>query len=288
MKDSFEVYYISIRETGASFFSLKFIKAFFFYISFFIYYYYVCAGLSKRTTSEGLREAFSKFGNVVHARVVTDRVSGYSKGFGFVRYGTIEEAAEGIKGMDGKFLDGWVIFAEYAKPRPPPPSQAQSSQPPLSVSSSPPINYTTQTTQSWSSSQSTRASEPLPSHSNHTPQETQTPNYSYHSAQTLQSPPSYNSVPPSNYSSEVPPPPSSFASVRASNYSQDSESQLGYSVPPSTYAPQASQPPTYQPSSHVSAPTFNFPPQYSNPENLSSQSSSCQHQQTEYESSTSK
>ncbi|CAN6457914.1 unnamed protein product [Victoria cruziana] len=78
------------------------------------------SGLSKRTTTEKLREAFSKFGQVVHARVVTDRVSGYSKGFGFVRYATMEEAAEGIKGMDGKFLDGWVIFAEYARPRQPP------------------------------------------------------------------------------------------------------------------------------------------------------------------------
>ncbi|KAF7112154.1 hypothetical protein RHSIM_RhsimUnG0254600 [Rhododendron simsii] len=75
--------------------------------------------LSKRTTTEGLREAFAKFGEVVDARVVTDRVSGYSKGFGFVRYATLEDAAEGIKGMDGKFLDGWVIFAEYARPRPP-------------------------------------------------------------------------------------------------------------------------------------------------------------------------
>lgn len=36
------------------------------------------------------------------ARVVTDKVSGYSKGFGFVRYATIEEAAKGIEGMDGK------------------------------------------------------------------------------------------------------------------------------------------------------------------------------------------
>ncbi|RVW37301.1 Organelle RRM domain-containing protein 2, mitochondrial [Vitis vinifera] len=79
--------------------------------------------LSKRTTSEGLHEAFSKFGQVVNARVVTDRVSGYSKGFGFVRYVSLEDAAEGIKGMDGKFLDGWVIFAEYARPRPPPSPQ---------------------------------------------------------------------------------------------------------------------------------------------------------------------
>ncbi|KAJ8467259.1 hypothetical protein OPV22_029811 [Ensete ventricosum] len=71
------------------------------------------SGLSKRTASEGLREAFSKFGQVVYARVVTDRISGFSKGFGFVRYATLEEAAEGIKGMDGKFLDGWVIFADF-------------------------------------------------------------------------------------------------------------------------------------------------------------------------------
>ncbi|XP_047324219.1 organelle RRM domain-containing protein 2, mitochondrial-like [Impatiens glandulifera] len=78
------------------------------------------SGLSKRTTPEGLQEAFSKFGQVIHARVVTDRVSGYSKGFGFVKYVTTEEAAQGIKGMDGQFLDGWVIFAEYARPRSPP------------------------------------------------------------------------------------------------------------------------------------------------------------------------
>lgn len=78
------------------------------------------SGLSKRTTTERLREEFQKFGEVVHARVVTDRVSGYSKGFGFVQYATIEDAAKGIEGMDGKFLDGWVIFAEYARPRPPP------------------------------------------------------------------------------------------------------------------------------------------------------------------------
>ncbi|XP_058088860.1 organelle RRM domain-containing protein 2, mitochondrial-like, partial [Magnolia sinica] len=87
------------------------------------------SGLSKRTTSEGLREAFSKFGQVVHARVVTDRVSGYSKGFSFVRYDTLEDAAEGIKGMDGKFLDGWVIFAEYARPRLPPPPQTNGPSP---------------------------------------------------------------------------------------------------------------------------------------------------------------
>ena len=78
-------------------------------------------GFGKPTTTEKLHEAFSRFGEVVHAKVVTDRVSRYSKGFGFVRYSTLEDAAKGIEGMDGKFLDGWVIFAEYARPRQPPP-----------------------------------------------------------------------------------------------------------------------------------------------------------------------
>ncbi|KAJ8631693.1 hypothetical protein MRB53_025016 [Persea americana] len=58
------------------------------------------SGLNKRTTSEKLHEAFSKFGEVVQARVVTDRVSGYSKCFGFVKYATIEKADQGIKGMN--------------------------------------------------------------------------------------------------------------------------------------------------------------------------------------------
>ncbi|KAF0924521.1 hypothetical protein E2562_010166 [Oryza meyeriana var. granulata] len=87
------------------------------------------SGLSKRTTTDGLKEAFAKFGEVIHARVVTDRVTGFSKGFGFVRYATVEDAAKGIEGMDGKFLDGWVIFAEYARPRPPPQQPETNSQP---------------------------------------------------------------------------------------------------------------------------------------------------------------
>ncbi|KAH9651247.1 RRM domain-containing protein [Citrus sinensis] len=81
--------------------------------------------LSKRTTDETLRDTFSAFGEVVHAKIVKHRESGYSKGFGFVKYATLEAAGKAIEGMDGKFLDGWVIFVEYAKPRQPPtlPSQ---------------------------------------------------------------------------------------------------------------------------------------------------------------------
>ncbi|KAL5222587.1 hypothetical protein ABZP36_027300 [Zizania latifolia] len=87
------------------------------------------SGLSKRTTTDGLKEAFAKFGEVIHAKVITDSVTGFSKGFGFVRYATVEDASKGIEGMDGKFLDGWVIFAEYARPRPPPHQPETNSQP---------------------------------------------------------------------------------------------------------------------------------------------------------------
>lgn len=97
------------------------------------------SGLSKRTTDEGLRTAFEKFGRVLEARVATDRMSGVSKGFAFVRYATQEEADKGKEGMDGKFLDGWVIFADYARPRPP--RNYGDSQAPNSTDGVPSTNY---------------------------------------------------------------------------------------------------------------------------------------------------
>lgn len=55
------------------------------------------------------------------AKVITDRASGRSKGFGFVTYATTEEAEKAREGMNAKFLDGWVIFVDPAKPREPRP-----------------------------------------------------------------------------------------------------------------------------------------------------------------------
>ncbi|XP_026443495.1 organelle RRM domain-containing protein 2, mitochondrial-like isoform X2 [Papaver somniferum] len=57
----------------------------------------------------------------VSANVITDRASGRSKGFGFVRYATIEDAERAQQGMNAKYLDGWVIFVDPAKPREPRP-----------------------------------------------------------------------------------------------------------------------------------------------------------------------
>jgi len=73
------------------------------------------SGLSYYTTEQGLRNAFSSFGNLVEATIAMDRVSKRSRGFAFLRYASEEEAEAAIKGMHGKFLDGRVIFVEYSK-----------------------------------------------------------------------------------------------------------------------------------------------------------------------------
>lgn len=74
---------------------------------------------------ETLRETFSTFGEMVHAKIMKYQESGYSKSFRFVKYTTLEDAAKTIEGMYDKFLDGWIIFVKYTKLRQPPtlPSQ---------------------------------------------------------------------------------------------------------------------------------------------------------------------
>ncbi|CAI9766277.1 unnamed protein product [Fraxinus pennsylvanica] len=81
------------------------------------------SGLSRSTTDENLFNAFASFGRLHEAKVIVDRASGRSKGFGFVTYETVEEAEKAREGMNAKFLDGWVIFVDPARPREPLPRQ---------------------------------------------------------------------------------------------------------------------------------------------------------------------
>ncbi|XP_022766080.1 small RNA-binding protein 11, chloroplastic [Durio zibethinus] len=74
-------------------------------------------GLSFYTTEKGLLEAFSQYGQVMEAKIITDRVSDKSKGFGFVTYASQDEAEKAIAEMNGKELSGRVIFVDYAKPK---------------------------------------------------------------------------------------------------------------------------------------------------------------------------
>ncbi|KAF8006845.1 hypothetical protein BT93_K0995 [Corymbia citriodora subsp. variegata] len=74
-------------------------------------------GLSFYTTDKILAEGFSQFGQVVEAKVVIDRVSDRSKGFGFVTFASEDEAYRAVTEMNGKTLNGRIIFVDYAKPR---------------------------------------------------------------------------------------------------------------------------------------------------------------------------
>ncbi|BBH07600.1 RNA binding RRM/RBD/RNP motifs family protein [Prunus dulcis] len=73
--------------------------------------------LSFYTNDKGLSEAFSQYGQVIEAQIVTDRVSDRSKGFGFVTYASEDEAHKALEEMNGKALNGRVIFVDYAKPK---------------------------------------------------------------------------------------------------------------------------------------------------------------------------
>lgn len=72
--------------------------------------------LSYNTTDDSLKEAFAKAGDVEEAVVITDKMSGRSKGFGFVTYGTEEEAKKAIEMWDGKELDGRPLRVNEARP----------------------------------------------------------------------------------------------------------------------------------------------------------------------------
>lgn len=72
--------------------------------------------LSYDTTDDKLKEHFSQAGNVVSATVLVDRMSGRSRGFGFVEMSTPEEAAKAIEMFNGQDLDGWTIVVNEAKP----------------------------------------------------------------------------------------------------------------------------------------------------------------------------
>ncbi|KAF9606040.1 hypothetical protein IFM89_022199 [Coptis chinensis] len=75
--------------------------------------------LSFNTDDRSLSDAFSQFGDVSEARVITDRDTGRSRGFGFVTFADEESANSAMSAMDGKELDGRPIRVNAANERPP-------------------------------------------------------------------------------------------------------------------------------------------------------------------------
>ena len=73
--------------------------------------------LSYDTTEDTLRTLFAEFGEVESARVITDRYSGRSKGFGFVEMTAEDDAQKAIEALNGKAVDGREIRVDKAKPR---------------------------------------------------------------------------------------------------------------------------------------------------------------------------
>lgn len=74
-------------------------------------------GLSWNTTQETLQSGFAGAGTVVSATIVTDRMSGRSKGFGFVEMSSEEEAQKAIEMFNGQDFDGRKISVSEARPR---------------------------------------------------------------------------------------------------------------------------------------------------------------------------
>ncbi|XP_011003620.1 PREDICTED: glycine-rich RNA-binding protein 2, mitochondrial-like isoform X3 [Populus euphratica] len=79
-------------------------------------------GLPWSTDDQTLKDAFSGFGEVTEARVIMDRETGRSRGFGFVRYDSIENASEALSAMDGQNLGGRTVRVSFAEERRPPQS----------------------------------------------------------------------------------------------------------------------------------------------------------------------
>jgi len=76
-------------------------------------------GLSWDTTDDSLKNFFATAGTVTSAKIITDKFSGKSRGFGFVEMSSDDEAKKAIADLNGKTLDGRAIVVNEAKPMAP-------------------------------------------------------------------------------------------------------------------------------------------------------------------------
>ncbi len=73
-------------------------------------------GLPWSVTDQELQDMFAAHGAVASARVITDKFTGRSKGFGFVEYSNDEDADKAIKALDGSDIQGRKIVVNVARP----------------------------------------------------------------------------------------------------------------------------------------------------------------------------
>jgi RNA recognition motif-containing protein len=74
--------------------------------------------LAYEVTDEDLQQAFAAYGQVTSAKVITDKFSGKSRGFGFVEMAADAEAREAISKVNGMDLKGRTLNVNEARPRP--------------------------------------------------------------------------------------------------------------------------------------------------------------------------
>ena len=75
-------------------------------------------GLSWNTNDDGLRQAFERFGDIDEAKVIQDRETGRSRGFGFITFVEPDAARNALGEMNGTVLDGRNIKVNEAEERP--------------------------------------------------------------------------------------------------------------------------------------------------------------------------
>ena len=73
--------------------------------------------LSYDLSEEDLKTAFGEYGEVTSAKIISDRYSGRSKGFGFIEMSSDDEAKAAIEGLSGKELAGRAIVVNEARPK---------------------------------------------------------------------------------------------------------------------------------------------------------------------------
>jgi len=76
------------------------------------------SNLSFQTTDEDLRKLFSAFGKVTSAKVITDRDTGRSRGFGFVEMESDKDSEQAMKNLNMKEIDGRAMSVSVARDKP--------------------------------------------------------------------------------------------------------------------------------------------------------------------------
>ena len=76
-------------------------------------------GIPYRTTEEAMKDAFSQAGQVTSVKIIIDRMTGRSRGFGFVEMASSDEAQKAISALNGSDMGGRTLTVNEARPQEP-------------------------------------------------------------------------------------------------------------------------------------------------------------------------